>query len=84
MCPWAGLSEAQSQHRKAGWVGRASVAFSEGGWAGCWGPGQGSWPRRLVFVALPQVPAPLAPESRPGLSGAGGSPIPQTRSLGLR
>lgn len=84
LCPRAGLSEAQSQHRKAGRAGRASVAFSDGGWARCWGPGQGSWPRRLVFMALPQVPAQSAPESRPGVSGAGGSFIPQTRSLGLR
>lgn len=84
MCPRAGLSKAQSRHRRAGRAGRASVAFSEGGRAGRWGPGQGSWPRRLVFMALPQVPAPSAPESRPGVSGAGGSPIPQTRSLGLR
>lgn len=84
MCPWAGLSKAQSRHRKAGRAGRASVAFSKGGRARRWGPGQGSWPQRLVFMALPQVPAPSAPESRPGVSGAGGSPIPQTRSLGPR
>lgn len=64
VCPRAGLSEAQSQDRKAGRAGRASVAFSEGGQAERWGPGQGSWLRRLVFVAAPQVPAPLAPESR--------------------
>ena len=86
LCLQAGLSGAQSQDRKAGWVGRAPVAFSEAG------PGQalGAWARQLGAgeesqqgsssgrrgLRGPPCPSvrPSAPGSRTGVSKAGGGP----------